>query len=181
MRFFMKNANISRLGGFTLIELLVVVLIIGILAGVALPQYRVAVEKSRLVQQIALVDAIVRGQELYYMANGRFANDLDELDIEYPKGCTFRDRADHTWVGCTKYSVNYAHGSACNVHGSNSDSWNTGSIRYDRHMTVGGCTGGVFCYAQTNDNTAQSVCKSMGGTNPVANTLFSGFTRYTLP
>ena len=84
----MENANLSRLGGFTLIELLVVVLIIGILAGVALPQYRVAVEKSRLVQQIALVDAIVRGQELYYMANGRFARDLDELDIEYPKGCT---------------------------------------------------------------------------------------------
>lgn len=46
---------------------------------------------------------------------------------------------------------------------------------------LGSCAGENFCHAQTNDKTAQSVCKSMGGTNPVANALFSGFTRYRLP
>ncbi|WP_428043678.1 type IV pilin protein [Candidatus Avelusimicrobium faecicola] len=83
----MKNANISRLGGFTLIELLVVVLIIGILAAMALPQYFKAVERSRMAEAVTLVDSIVKAQRRKWMQTNRYAERFEGLDVS-PKGAT---------------------------------------------------------------------------------------------
>ena len=85
----MKNKS-SWEKGFTLIELLVVVLIIGILASVALPQYQKAVKKSKLTQLGVAMDAAKKGVELYVLSNGYptehtlLSVDPSPLDIEIP-------------------------------------------------------------------------------------------------
>ena len=70
--------------GFTLIELLVVVLIIAILAAVALPQYEVAVEKSRITEALAAFNALEKAEKLFDLSNNRYTRKLDELDIDIP-------------------------------------------------------------------------------------------------
>lgn len=70
--------------GFTLIELLVVVLIIGILAAVALPQYQKAVAKARAVEAVAVLSMLERARDVYYIANGKYPSSLEELDVTPP-------------------------------------------------------------------------------------------------
>ena len=73
----MKNKQ-----AFTLIELLVVVLIIGILAAVAVPQYQKAVAKSRAMQLLTLVKSVSTAQQAYYLANGAYATQFGELSLD---------------------------------------------------------------------------------------------------
>ncbi len=66
--------------GFTLIELLVVVLIIGILAAIALPQYQKAVERSRMAEAVQVLGDLATAQSIYYMQHNVFAEGFSELN-----------------------------------------------------------------------------------------------------
>ena len=73
----MKNNGCKK--GFTLIELLVVVLIIGILAAIALPQYQKAVEKARAAEMLTFVGNAKKAVEMWLLENGGFPSDPAEI------------------------------------------------------------------------------------------------------
>ncbi len=65
-----KDKNMRNKKAFTLIELLVVVLIIGILAAVALPQYNKAVKKAQGAEALAAMDAVEKALTVYFLETG---------------------------------------------------------------------------------------------------------------
>ncbi len=75
--------------GFTLIELLVVVLIIGILAAIALPQYKMAVMKAKVAAVLPIMRRFYDGMAERKLLHGNYnpfedSNDVSDLDANWP-------------------------------------------------------------------------------------------------
>ena len=111
--------------GFTLIELLVVVLIIGILAAMAMPQYFKAVERSRMTEADQLLNTIAQAQQRKYLQINKYTEEYKTLDVA-PKGAS----------GDTFYTKgNGGNGFAVTLSGTD---YNTGAATATRVPNTGG-------------------------------------------
>ncbi len=132
---------------FTLIELLVVVLIIGILAAIAVPQYQKAVRRSKVAQVVNLVRAIGNAQIAFELANGRYATTPEELDINYtcPEGwnCVFETKQNEIYdpTPGNRIGIIYRHAPDKNYP------------EFEKKL---------YCWADKSDSKNVAVCASFG-------------------
>ena len=139
------NQNLS---GFTLIELLVVVLIIGILASVALPQYQKAVEKARAAEAWSTLKSIDDALKIKNMEEGTEGvyYNFEDLPISFITDTGASATGSSFTKGKFKYMLGYP-----------------SSAVYDNPYTVLGIKNGrKTCW--TRDTSGADRCKNIAGT-----------------
>ena len=142
---------------FTLLELLVVVLIIGILAAIALPQYQMAVGKAQFAELKTITKSVQDAAQRHYMIYGTYVGlNKKDLDIQISQSCSIYDEKAEPYVYCSKtifgkevrYYVNResGHPKLCFVVSSDiADRANLLCQKETGKNTPGGCPGN-YCY-----------------------------------
>ena len=75
--------------GFSLMELMVTLIVMGVLAALAIPKFSFSIEKSKLVEGIQIVTAVLSSQIAYNYENQAYADALSDLDVEIPASNNF--------------------------------------------------------------------------------------------
>ncbi len=162
--------NIKR--GFTLIELLVTVLIIGILAGIAVPVYTDAVEKSRVSEAMIVLRAVRDAEKLYRLTNGVYTSSFEQLDY------TFFDKQGVTVNGGGMSSKNFIYA----LHNMNNSTAHAQELRStgSNWYIVSYLEAAVMnCVASVSDQKGNAFCKKFS--SKVSNCPESGYNCYAIP
>ena len=172
----MKN-NKNKNKGFTLIELLVVILIIAVLAGIVFAQYQKSILKSRFSTLVPIAKALNDGQEMFLLSHGKYADKLENLDVEIAAGAsgntatingniiTLGANKRHTYIKVTKENFD-----------NNLIMFQNGSKYFP---------GEIHCEAKTGKILANWLCKvalngkEVSGAN-AGRSLTAGYTDYVI-
>ena len=155
---------------FTLIELLVVVLIIGILAAIALPQYQKAVDKSRFMEVITNTAALKSAMERYCLQVGDYlprplnTAGGSPLDIDLDKKCKPTVGDDTFYCPDSWYDINADHvvgytGNRPGQAGAPAANMNAYRLYFDQTAN----RGVRQCIANDGSQRAINVCTGVGG------------------
>lgn len=72
--------------GFTLVELLIVIIIIGILATMAVPQYQKMVDRARRSEAISMLGSLATGSLLYWQEHNAFPTTITIANLDITLG-----------------------------------------------------------------------------------------------